>query len=83
MEELNSHLISIGVGCNRTKDAFHLYAIGKNNKKIFFTGDGFSEDINEKVETDDWSFAMSTMIEMVSDDGDRNAIIEALKGEDE
>lgn len=83
MEELNQHLISIGVGCNRDKTAFHLYAIGRSNKKIFFTGEGFSEDINEKVETDDWAYAMRTLIELVQDDSDRQAIILALKDENE
>jgi DNA-binding transcriptional regulator/RsmH inhibitor MraZ len=79
MDDLNEQLISIGIGCNRDKTKFHLYAIGKSNIKTFFTGEGFSEDINERVETDDFVHAFMEMQEIVNDEDGRIMIADSIR----
>ena len=80
MDDLSEQLISLGVGCNRDKDKFHIYAIGKSNIKVFFTEEGFSEDINERVETDDIVLAVQTVQELIESENSRIELSNSIKG---
>lgn len=70
-------LIIQTIGVDKSSDGkfFHIFAIGKNHKKIFFCEDGsWSENINEKAETDDFMFAFEQLASMIKSEDDRNNI---------
>ncbi len=74
-EQLEDHLISIGVKSNRDKSKYHIFALGKSNAKAFFTGDGWSEDINLRVETDDVAFAFETLQSLLDTEKKREELL--------
>jgi len=58
------------IGVQATKDGkFYIYCVSISHIKVFFTGDGWSEDINEKVETEDVNFAIDSLREILQDRG--------------
>ena len=63
---LSTLINNIGVKSNRDGSKFYIYAISNSDVKVFFTGDDFSEDINDKVETDDFQFAYNALAELLS-----------------
>ena len=61
-------VLALGVQASK-EGKFYIYCVSISHIKVFFTGDGWSEDINEKVETDDVNFAIDSLREILQDKG--------------
>ncbi len=66
------HLIaSAGIGNNNNEESYqyHLFVIGRNSIKLFFYESGaWGEDINLRAETEDFSFAIEQLNDMMKDE---------------
>ncbi len=66
------HLIaSAGIGNNNNEEnyQYHLFVIGRNSIKLFFYESGaWGEDINLRAETEDFSFAIEQLNDMMKDE---------------
>lgn len=61
-------VLALGVQASK-EGKFYIYCVSISHIKVFFTGDGWSENINEKVETDDVKFAIESLREILEDRG--------------
>lgn len=63
---IEDFIVSAGISNRLSKDDgklyFHLFAIGKNNKKVFFCGDYWDEDICNRAESTDFIFVFDEFV---------------------
>ena len=52
----------------KKKNLWHIFAVGSNSVKVFFTEDGtWTEDINFRGESDDFSFVYDVLKDIMDD----------------
>lgn len=76
---LDKLIASFGVGSHISKEDnkryFHIFIVGNNCIKIFFTEDEeWTEDINKRAETDDVTFANEALCVLFETEDKRNKI---------
>lgn len=79
---LEKHIISAGISNRLSKDDgklyFHMFVIGKNNKKVFFCGDYWDEDICNVVESTDFIFVFDEFVKIFENKSSRDTILASL-----
>jgi hypothetical protein len=59
---------SFGIGSKKNENTYHIFAIGFNSVKVFFTEDGtWTEDICFCAESDDFEFVYNELSSILKD----------------
>lgn len=57
------------IGMSKKNNLWHIFAIGSNGVKVFFTEDGeWTEDINYRAESDDFTFVYQVLNDIMIDE---------------
>ena len=77
--QLEDYIVSTGISNRLSKEDgklyFHMFAIGKNNKKLFFCGDYWDEDICKRVESTDFIFVFQELVKNFENEETRDALL--------
>lgn len=77
--QLENYIASAGISNRLSKEDgklyFHMFAIAKNNKKVFFCGDYWDEDICNRVESTDFVFVFEEFVKVFEDKKSRDTLL--------
>lgn len=76
--KLEDYIVSAGISSRidiSSKLYFHIFAISKDNKKVYFCGDYWDEDIKNKVESTDFNFVFDEFVNTFKDNDIKNTLL--------
>lgn len=79
---LEDFIVSAGISNRLSKDDgklyFHMFIIGKNNKKVFFCGEYWDEDICNVAESTDFIFVFEEFVRIFETQESRDLVLASL-----
>ena len=68
MIPLPLNITSLGIGCDKMADYFHIYFFSQHNmRKLYLADDSLTENISEALVSDDMSFIANELSELLKD----------------